>query len=837
MKVRLKPLSHPQLGDIEIDSSLFAIGRREEPFTRLEQDAAKLSRRHARMFVENGMVYLADLQSLNGTRVNGRVLGTDAQVLAEGDMVDFGGAITFKVEIDSTEIGAQHAATLILKPSQSPELESIVIERFPYMVNRDDPIFSQHKESMPDEVKRISRRHALFALNKGQICIEDLDSSNGTFINDQRMDEHAQILTNGDVVRFGGQKFVYLVQIKNEESTQDHDATVLWAGDATPGDQTHIMPAAASTPAQNEPEDSDQPLAESVTGDSQTSVEPAAGNPDDNAQPAPAVDDSDKTRFVESPTSFLDVFCAPAGEDDQPAAPEAQAPKPERPRTGKVGQFGEAIGIGRYKKIAGVLVLALAIIGAVAGGTYWLDSDKRKLKTLVENRQYNEAVALASKYLAANKEDFDATSNGEKALVRATVPTWAEMLDSKDYQGAELYVADAYPPAKTIGRGVQMLDLLTWVSRVQKLFDERGRDVSIVDDELVLQSLVSDWDTNQYQNRQLIAQMISYDPAFEPYAASAMSRLVQLRNNDATFGEAISKLKRSIINGLEGGRLNDIGTALDSFATIYPTVDGIAEYRGDLERYRRMLTSFQANNLFELARINSQGGFTTETFTTFVGKWLENTLPSDALIETYEKSAEQWRGGYANDAITTLELILPIAQDGLGSEAQVKAKIARYQAIDAAYQSWQEDNSVDALLELRGLLQEGEDTFYLQASAEAFAQQRHVVVNQLDQTLRRAKNSWALYQQEGGIPGLVRLEPNVSARYETQAKRLKDALSEIQLGGRQQEMLGIERDAEWSTLEVDIVNEIKRQRLWLSELRLVMNAEVLAKKLALLPQI
>ena len=70
--VVLKPLSRPELGDIRIDDGVFAVGRNEQPFAHHGPDVlAMLSRRHARIFRENGAVYLADLgRDRKSTRLN-----------------------------------------------------------------------------------------------------------------------------------------------------------------------------------------------------------------------------------------------------------------------------------------------------------------------------------------------------------------------------------------------------------------------------------------------------------------------------------------------------------------------------------------------------------------------------------------------------------------------------------------------------------------------------------------------------------------------------------------------------------------------------------------------
>jgi len=51
MQVILKPVIHPELGEIIIKDDLFPIGRHEQPFAGYEPAfIEKLSRRHARIF-------------------------------------------------------------------------------------------------------------------------------------------------------------------------------------------------------------------------------------------------------------------------------------------------------------------------------------------------------------------------------------------------------------------------------------------------------------------------------------------------------------------------------------------------------------------------------------------------------------------------------------------------------------------------------------------------------------------------------------------------------------------------------------------------------------------
>jgi pSer/pThr/pTyr-binding forkhead associated (FHA) protein len=61
-----------------------------------------------------------------------------------------------------------------------------------------------------------SRAHAAVVVDPAFVSIEDLGSSNGTFVNGDRV--HRQVLAHGDTVRLG--TFEMLFQIRDQEFTQ-----------------------------------------------------------------------------------------------------------------------------------------------------------------------------------------------------------------------------------------------------------------------------------------------------------------------------------------------------------------------------------------------------------------------------------------------------------------------------------------------------------------------------------------------------------------------------------------------------------------------------------------
>ena len=69
--------------------------------------------------------------------------------------------------------------------------------------------------------QRVSRLHAQIRLSQGNYVIFDLNSTSGTFINDQKINQHR--LVTGDVISFGGVTFIFVLEENDQldESTRD----------------------------------------------------------------------------------------------------------------------------------------------------------------------------------------------------------------------------------------------------------------------------------------------------------------------------------------------------------------------------------------------------------------------------------------------------------------------------------------------------------------------------------------------------------------------------------------------------------------------------------------
>lgn len=78
----------------DLSDNRCVVGRGETADVQLAED--EISRNHAVVFREGGALWIADLNSANGTSVNGRQISSDPVEIGSGDMLSFG-PVTFSV--------------------------------------------------------------------------------------------------------------------------------------------------------------------------------------------------------------------------------------------------------------------------------------------------------------------------------------------------------------------------------------------------------------------------------------------------------------------------------------------------------------------------------------------------------------------------------------------------------------------------------------------------------------------------------------------------------------------------------------------------------------------
>jgi pSer/pThr/pTyr-binding forkhead associated (FHA) protein len=507
--VVLEPLTHPELGPLAIEDSVFAIGRTEQPFAAYPPDiVADLSRRHARLFIENGGAWLADLGSKNGTTVNGVPLQQSIVRLRDGDEVVFARVLAYRVRLRAAAPAATPAparlASLSLSPAR-PELglETIVVTSFPFLISKVDDTFARYKEREPHQVGYLSRRHAHIFLKGGVPWIEDLGSTNGTFIGAVRLDEHAQALEDGDVLAFGGHHFVYRVGLAWEPVGQ------------APSDPTVTRFAHPAAPA-------------------------AAGA-------ANEANEADHTTFVASAGSFLDIFCvdrAAAQEDEvNPAeAPSAAgAPAPGK-RTGiaqskaamlaaglldALGAAGDADRARLRRWITALGALAVVLVLAV----YRAGAPQRELQALLDSGEVAAASTLAATRLARDPDNAELRALGAEALLRSALPPWMAHLKAHRYDRAAQAVAQMRQLGRHNADVLPLVAEIAWIGDVERFVAARGgADAPVRNpaDRARIRQLVRQWQDDQQAHQRASATISVIVPAFRDTYAQVASDLRKL---------------------------------------------------------------------------------------------------------------------------------------------------------------------------------------------------------------------------------------------------------------------------------------------------------------------
>lgn len=90
-----------------------------------------------------------------------------------------------------------------------------------------DMLVGRHQEAdIVLAAAEISRRHAAFLLKQDALYVQDLKSSNGTFVNDLRV-ENETLLKEGDIVQFASLKFSVLAPAVKSEPEIAQPSTVI----------------------------------------------------------------------------------------------------------------------------------------------------------------------------------------------------------------------------------------------------------------------------------------------------------------------------------------------------------------------------------------------------------------------------------------------------------------------------------------------------------------------------------------------------------------------------------------------------------------------------------
>ncbi|CAB3733231.1 FHA domain-containing protein [Paraburkholderia rhynchosiae] len=838
--VVLSPLAsaqRPALDAIRIVDSLFAIGRSEAPFNDYPAERiARLSRRHARVFIEHGAVYVADLGSKNGTTVNGiAVRQTPARVRA-GDELCFGGELCYRVGIEPRAriVAARStpcAAGLLLVPQREDlGLQPIEVQAFPFLISKADEVFSRYKDRYPHQVNYISRRHAHIFLKGSELYVEDLGSTNGTFVGGKRLDESALPLADGDVVAFGGDHFVYRVTLQKPPEVEP---TVT---------QLILNP----------------------------SVDEAA--------------DADKTTFVGAANSFLDIFCvdpARQREDEVNEAAQAASAQAKRASPGGGATMGTAKGtngghaadgraIGsnsaqgtgvskrrprRWRLVASELGKAFAggdranmrrmaawsgvgvvLLGTVALTLYLRGSSERELKNLLASGDYTSAVQSARSYLASHPTDTKVSALASEALLKAKLPGWLDALQKAQFEKADALLGDMKSLTANNADAASLIGELQWVGDLERFVAGRGgpeAPIRMYADESTINALLQRWEDDAKSHQRALDRIASYVPVFtEPYA-QAMSHLRKLESDDSVYVAAIERLNGTIRTELARDKPAALPPVLDDYAQRYPRLAGLDRVRDDLRQYTALLEAALARQFTSLLALMKTARFSTPPFQAQYQQLAAARLPSADIIQRHDAVAAAWQRGDAQQALAGLQS-MPAGpwSDVLATElAHKKALLDQYNDLQKTRGGKDYDQR---LLSFYASLDPAADVWFAQSIQKDVAALHDKALARAQDLMLRAQSLWKQYRASGSIGGTQRLEAGISPGFRNEARLLSDAKTAAQQGMRIYTQLKADHPADFDRLLTDIEAETTLQRRSLTELRMVLDPGLLKAKLALI---
>lgn len=204
----------------EFDQPLITIGRLKE--NDIQLPLASVSGYHAQIEKENDNYYLTDRGSINGTFLNGeRLVAGEKKLLSDSDLIKiqtFDLYFSTGLGVSGIDSGAtvQVARQMVMEvlgswQSSSAEKPRVIMMGGPengkqYELTEGTNLIAGRTSGVDIVIEHpsVSRRHAELSLSWSGAFIKDLNSANGTFINDERI-SGSRRLRDRDEIRFGQQ--------------------------------------------------------------------------------------------------------------------------------------------------------------------------------------------------------------------------------------------------------------------------------------------------------------------------------------------------------------------------------------------------------------------------------------------------------------------------------------------------------------------------------------------------------------------------------------------------------------------------------------------------------
>lgn len=817
MQVILKPLSHPDLDEIVIKDRLFAIGRQEQPFVGYAPDiVAKLSRRHARIFEQDDRVYLVDLDSLNGTTINGDPLDKQPRQLHQNDQICFAGHLTYNIQLlgssaKSLVVGEKLPSVILtLIPAQSGSLlEPIVVSEFPYLISKSDDTFARYRDQLADEYEFLSRRHAHIYTRDQTLLVEDLGSTNGTFVSGNRLDEKKRILHENDTIAFGGNYFLYKVHIKLIEREP-----------GIPLDDPSLLTDALNTSTE-------------IT----------------------------RTTFVTSANSFIDIFCLE--EDERGSELESDDIRSRQIVDGKgkthkgnnppnsgtnqpnrlsifINEFRRAFSEGQQlvnRKIRWPSIALLVLLMGLLGYSYYQGAPKRAIQELLNEGKFSLSAERADNYLADHPQDKEVEEWSTEAVLRSSIPGWQQNLYANRYQQARLTINAARSINTHNHAIVPLLDMMEWIIALEQFFHERGgalAPILIFNHEKRIQEIIDWWDDNSGEHQRQVRRIANLEPLFEDTQARVLSHLRTLRSEKSLYLNAIDEFKQTLQVRLERNELDELDLSLTDFTNKYPRISGLNWIKEDLLHYRLLRDAMNRRDWVRAIDLSEDAKYSTPPFQDMVAMIRSTQLPPIEIAMQYQQADDLWKAGEVDQSNRILRT-LSQGEWGTMANERLQSQLAIWDRLQSLAGNKTSSEYEKQIAQLFVSLDPTVDSYFINSLKPEFEVYREKSLKMADRLFNEAQIAWDNYQKNGRILGLQRLEAKISKLFRDQAKELSIAHDRTQHATETYRRLNTDVPTKRLELHQAILRECRLQIRSMRELRLVLEPKLLQDKLNLLP--
>jgi hypothetical protein len=674
---------------------------------------------------------------------------------------------------------------VILQAKANKAFKDIIIQAFPFLVGRNETSFLQYQDEFPDHLKKLSRNHARIFLKGDQLYVEDLGSTNGTFLGGERLYDRPMPLSHGDSIAFGA-FFEYVVNIDQPETKP--------VGGQMVGERTIYMSDASSFLGML------------------SSEEKGKDGP-------PSTDSKDP--FSQAST----------------AAGATHSPLQDKKRlfAALIAEFWGKPGQAQKRKwyvlgFVGVLLVSILL------GVVIYNSPERKLKRLMKQRRYAECSDVANKILRKNSNNQSVCDIATEALMKDILPGWTAKVKGSHFTEARELLAGATARNQHNPDGVKAIELLVWATDLEEFFAGRNSETSVnmFGDEAQIEPLLKRWNKDKDSNGSLLDQMSNLEPSFSVTQRQIYSHLNSLKTMETMRVEPTEELKEAIQKGLDADQPQALVSTIEDFQGKYPKIGGIGALQQDLAAYMSLWKALESKQLFEISKLLGEYRFQTKPFIDKVAHIRGNVLPSPEIMEAYRKASEAWSSGAPKKAIALME---PLTNEKWGELAMMKLEHYRQVLKDFATLEGSRDKSDygTLLLSFHNLLIPGEDDVFLKLIDKDFEKVEKEELEKSQASLMGAQAYWDEYLKGGGISGLLRLDTKVSEEFRRKAGLLRSAFEGLSSGASTYGLLKRELPETWKTLQKNILEEVKTQRLRLNDLKNVLEPAVSSEKLKLLP--